>query len=65
MWDTSIDERRELIFGLNFHVENVISHVYHLEDFYLLSVENVLLDPHSHVEIYIMEFCFDFEHHVV
>ena len=51
MRDASINERRELVLGLDVHIENVIGHVHHLEDFDLLSIENVLLDPHSHVEI--------------
>ena len=65
MWDASIDQRGELILDLDVHVENVIGHVFHLEDFYLFSIVKILLDPDSHVNIYIMELCFDFEDHVV
>ena len=51
MGHAGINERRELIFGFDVHVENIVGHVYQLKDFDLLTVLHILLYPNGHKNI--------------
>lgn len=51
MGDAGIDQGRELIFGFDVHVENIVVHVYQLKDFDLLTILHILLYPNGHKKI--------------
>ena len=66
MGHAGINERRELIFGFDVHVENIVGHVYQLKDFDLLTVLHIQLYPNGHKKIsLVVVYDLNLEHDVV